>query len=108
MMVTVKANPIVAETKGDRVVCEGQTITLTNDSVGGVWSTASSGRLLLSDNDSGDRTVGRPASVKVTGKKLGTTYVTYAVRDRACQTNATFQVKVISNVPPTIIIGFEK
>ncbi|MBC7553917.1 MAG: Ig-like domain-containing protein, partial [Taibaiella sp.] len=38
--VTVNATPAVATISGSTVVCETATITLTNDSTGGAWSTA--------------------------------------------------------------------
>jgi hypothetical protein len=100
MVVTVKDYPKVAKTTGPNVVCEGASVSLSNDTLGGVWTTGSTSKVSFSSPSANP--------VTVTGVNLGKTYITYTVSDGACETKTTFPIKVISNTPPTIRIGFEK
>jgi hypothetical protein len=101
---TVYEYPDVEEITGQPVVCLTQSIELTNPTPtpsDGVWSWTKG-----SDNIS----FSNPAanSITVTGITEGYAYVTYTVSRGICETKRTFKVKVISNTPPTIIIGVER
>jgi hypothetical protein len=98
--VRVKNYPIVGESFGKHIVCIGKTIELSNSVLGGVWSTINTSRVTFIDPSK------NPVTLR--GEQLGGTYVTYSVFEGVCETRATYQVKVISDEPPTIKIGFEK
>jgi hypothetical protein len=96
--------PVVAETTGKAVVCQGLTIQLSNPTPNGVWTKNN-------NNVSFDDPNANP--VTVTGVTQGKTFITYTVSNPnydVCQTTKTFRLKVTSNPPspPTIIIGFER
>jgi hypothetical protein len=95
---TVDAYPDVYETTGKPVVCVTQSIELTNQTLGGVWTKSN-------DNITFSNSTANP--VTITGATEGYTYVTYTVYDGICRTTRTFRVKVISNTPPTIKIGIK-
>jgi hypothetical protein len=102
--ITVYDFPVVDETTGPAVVCQGATIQLSNAKSGGVWTANNA-------NVSFDNPNANP--VTVTGVAQGNTFVSYTVSNpdyNACQTTKTFRLKVISNIltPPTVIIGFER
>jgi hypothetical protein len=96
---TVYEYPDVEEITGNKVVCVGKTIQLTNPTLGGEWTKGS-------DNITFDATTANP--VTVTGVTEGYAYVTYTVSSGICETTRTFKVKVIPNTPPIIIIGVER
>jgi hypothetical protein len=95
----VYAYPEPDEITGEKVVCIGKTVQLSNTTAGGVW-THNNANISLSNPDAN--------SVTVTGVTEGKSFVTYSVFNGICQTKKTFRLKVIPNTPPMIIIGFEK
>jgi hypothetical protein len=99
--ITVKDFPTPAEITGEKALCLGSTITLSNATLGGVWTTGNyKPKITIEDANA------NPVVVK--GTATGTTYITYTVSDGVCQTKKTFQLKVVPNEPPTIIIGIER
>ncbi|MDR2409089.1 MAG: FG-GAP-like repeat-containing protein, partial [Bacteroidales bacterium] len=97
--ITVNDYPtVVDEITGNKMVCLGETVQLSNTTSGGVWMHNNS-------NVSLDNPNANP--VTVTGRSLGKSYVTYTVSDinGICQTKRTFQLKIIPNTPPKIYIG---
>jgi hypothetical protein len=102
--VTVKDFPVADETKGRKALCVDSSIELSNSTnLGSVWTA-------VWNANNTNITLENPAPNKVTvkGIKEGQSYVTYTVSDGNCQIKKTFSVKVVPNVPPTIIIGIER
>jgi hypothetical protein len=98
--ITVDSFPEVAEITGEKVLCPENTIYLSNDTLGGVWTKNN-------DNVTFDApTSDNPIAIK--GVTEGNTFVTYTVSNRVCQTKRTYRLKIISNTPPKIIIGIER
>jgi hypothetical protein len=86
-------------TTGPNKVCMGDTVTLTN-SADGIWS--------ISDPSTGALIDPELHSVKVKGLNKGDVYISYKVGTGDCQTIMTFLLKVVSSIPPTVIIGVER
>ncbi|MDR0605566.1 MAG: hypothetical protein LBG80_14805 [Bacteroidales bacterium] len=103
VIVTVNPYPVPDETTGDKVICIGQTVQLSNAIPDGVWTHNN-------DNIRLDNPIVNPApaTVEVTGLKVGKSYITYTVSSGICQTKRTFLLKVISNTPPKVFIGIER
>jgi hypothetical protein len=101
MTVHVKDFPDVSDIiTGKKVLCQGETIELSNAFVGGKWR-ANNSNITLSDNEANP--------VMVTGVTVGTTYVSYTVSKGICETTTTISLRVIDGSRvPEIIIGFEK
>jgi hypothetical protein len=99
--ITVYDYPMPAEITGQKSVCLGATITLSNATTGGVWTTATYEPKVTLDNPNAN-------PVTVTGITEGETFVTYAVSAGVCQTKKTFRLKVLPNVVPEIKIGIER
>ncbi|MDR2407743.1 MAG: DUF11 domain-containing protein [Bacteroidales bacterium] len=100
--ITITVNPYPddpAEITGEKVVCIGEEIQLSNDTLGGVW-------MYNNSNISIDNPTANP--VKVKGLSEGRSFITYTVSNGICQTKKTFRLKVIPNTPPKIIIGIER
>jgi hypothetical protein len=97
--ITVDVFPDVEEITGDHAVCVGKTISLTNPTTGGKWTSNNNGVSITNPNVN-------PATVK--GETEGKTFITYTVSNGICETKRTFLLKVISNTPPEIIIGIER
>ena len=94
-VVTVDAVPIVAAISGANNVSHGATITLSDATAGGVWSSASS--TIASVDGSGDVT-GVAAS--------GTTTISYTVTDAlGCAGRATQPITVHTPAPPSHTVG---
>jgi hypothetical protein len=98
--VIVDSFPEVAEITGEKVLCPGNTIHLSNDTLGGEWTKNN-------DNVTFDSpTTDNPVTIR--GETEGTTFITYTVSNRVCQTKRTYLLKIIPNTPPEIIIGIER
>jgi hypothetical protein len=98
--ITVKDFPIVAETTGDKVVCIGKPVQLSNTASNGVWR-FNNANVSFSDPTANP--------ITITGVSAGNTFVSYTVSDGACETTITFRLKVIPiTPPPRIIIGIER
>jgi hypothetical protein len=98
--ITVYDFPDVEETSGKAVICPGEVIVLTNSTLqGGVWK---------KNNDNISFESSTANSVNVKGVTSGKTFVSYTVSNPGCETTKTFRLKVGSNTPPKIIIGFER
>ena len=102
-VVTVGEFPTVADIVATKkVFCIGESITLSDDTLGGVWTSS----------DHGNVTIGTPVgnSVAITSVLDEKVYVTYTVTDSSghCQTNKTILLKVVPATPPEIRIGFEE
>jgi hypothetical protein len=97
--VTVKEFPEVADITGEKVLCPNSTIELSNAASGGVWT-------CNNNNVTFSNTTANP--VTVTGVTEGSTFVSYTVSNGACQTKRTYRLKIVSNTPPTVIIGIER
>ena len=102
-IVTVGEFPTVADIVATKkVFCIGESITLSNDTLGGVWTSSNHGNV----------TIGTPVgnSVTIIGVLDGKVYMTYTVTDSSghCQTNKTILLKVVPATPPDIKIGFEE
>jgi hypothetical protein len=97
--VTVEDFPTVDEITGEKVVCPNNTIQLSNPTPNGVWTKNN-------DNVTFDNTAANP--VTVTGVTEGKTFVTYTISNGICQTKRTYQLKIVSNKTPEIIIGIER
>ncbi len=80
--ITVNIPPSVAAITGTATVCAGSNTTLSNTTVGGVWSSASTN--IATVNVSG----------VVTGVAAGTSVVSYTVTASGCSTTATQTVTV--------------
>jgi gliding motility-associated-like protein len=91
--VTVNSYPTVAATSGTATVCEGSTVTLTNGTPGGVWSTQNN--LIATTNAFG----------LVTGVSAGTTNIDYTVTSNGCASVASFSVTVDAALSVSSIIG---
>jgi hypothetical protein len=87
------------EITGKNVVCINEVLQLTNQTTGGIWS-VSNNNITITDPNANP--------VTITGVAEGQSFVTYTIGTGNCQTKRTFRVKVISNTPPTIIIGIER
>jgi len=82
-------------------VCDNGYITLSNATLGGIWSLSNNNAEIDGDDDD--------MPVKINGKYIGKVYVTYTVGTGTCQSKATYLLKVIDgSTAPTIIIGFER
>jgi hypothetical protein len=96
---TVRVNsfPIVNDITGENKVCVGSTVQLSSTTTGGVWS-----------RNNTNATISNPSAnpVTITGVSEGNTYITYTVGVGVCQSKKTFPLKVISNTPPQVLIGF--
>jgi hypothetical protein len=104
LTVVVKAFPDLLPTTGSSVFCQDSTLILTNNSIipTGYYSSWRKNNGNIDFLETGEHTV------KVKGLRAGKSYVSYTVTDGFCGTTETYQVKVISNTPPNIKIGFEK
>jgi hypothetical protein len=101
-VITVNEFPVVDDDiMGERAVCKGNTIQLSNAIGGGVWTSNNS-------NVTFNNTTDNP--VTVTGVTEGHTYITYTVSSANgfCQTKKTFSLKIIPNTVPQIHIGIER
>jgi hypothetical protein len=97
---TVNEYPGVEEITGNKAVCLGKTIQLSNPTLGGVW-TKGSNNITFDDPLTSN-------PITITGVTEGYAYVTYTVSSGICETKRTFKVKIISNTQPTIIIGIKR
>jgi hypothetical protein len=97
--IMVDTFPDADEITGKAVVCINQSIELSNTIPNGVWT--SNNNNVTFDNPAAN-------SVTVTGVTEGKTFVSYTVSNGVCQTKRTHLLKVISNTPPTVIIGIER
>jgi hypothetical protein len=105
--VSVKNFPEVKKTEGKHTVCEGDSVVLSNPSVilpnnTSYWRHNNNGHIEFISP------VNNTGTIKVKGLSKGQSFVSYTVSDGACETRATFRIKVIPDTPPEIIIGFEK
>jgi hypothetical protein len=96
---TVNTFPVVDEITGVDVVCIGETISISNPTPNGIWSTSNPSNVSLSPNAN---------TVTVTGVSTGKSFVTYTVNNGVCQTKRTFQVKILPSTSPDMIIGIER
>lgn len=85
--------PTVAAISGASAVCVGSTITLTDATAGGVWSSSASTSIATIS-----------ASGVVTGVSAGTTTITYSVTTNGCVGTAT-KVITINAIPTVAAIG---
>ncbi len=85
-VVTVVTTPVVAAISGGTSVCEGATITLSDATAGGTWSSSATGTASVSS--SGD----------VTGVSAGTVTIYYAVTN-ACSLVSSSQVVTVNASP---------
>lgn len=100
IIITVKDFPVVPdEITGKKVVCIGDSIKLSHTTLGGVWMHNNKNVSLADPN-------ANPVTVK--GVTKGKSYITYTVSNGICKTKRMFQLKIISNTPPKIIIGVER
>jgi hypothetical protein len=98
--VIVYDEPILnTEITGQKSVCLDSSVTLSNATPGGVWT---------SNNDK--VTISNPTAnpVTVTGVISGHTYITYTLYNGLCEVKQTFLLKVLPATTPTLIIGIEK
>lgn len=85
-IVQVYANPVVSNTQGPNQVCVNNTITLTNTTSGGVWSSSNPG--VATVNSSG----------VITGVSAGTVVINYTVTNsNNCTTIVPFNITVHAN-----------
>ncbi|MDR2407420.1 MAG: Ig-like domain-containing protein [Bacteroidales bacterium] len=98
---TVKDFPLVEEITGDKIVCIGESVQLSNVTPNGVW-THNNANIDISNSTT------NPATVKVTGVSAGKSYVSYTVFDGVCKTTQTFKLKIIPNTPLEIKIGIQR
>ncbi|MEI8075180.1 MAG: T9SS type A sorting domain-containing protein, partial [Bacteroidota bacterium] len=82
--ITVNALPVVAAITGTFNVCAGSNTTLSNTTVGGVWSSASTNIASID------------ASGMVTGLTAGTSLISYNVTSNGCSSTATQTVTILS------------
>ncbi|MEI8075687.1 MAG: LamG-like jellyroll fold domain-containing protein, partial [Bacteroidota bacterium] len=80
--ITVNALPVVAAITGAFNVCAGSNTTLSNTTVGGVWSSASTNIATID------------ASGMVTGIAAGTSVISYTVTTNNCSTTSTQTITV--------------
>jgi hypothetical protein len=99
--ISVNAYPEPDEITGEKVVCIGSTVQLSNTTPNGVWTHNNSNVSIISSTTN-------PATVTLKGETEGKSFITYTVFNGVCQTKMTFRIKVIPNTPPKIIIGFER
>jgi hypothetical protein len=97
--ITVDSFPVVAHITGEKTVCPGNTIQLSNATPNGVW-TSNNNNITFNDPSANP--------VTVTGNSEGKTYITYTVSNGVCQAKNTYLLKIISAISPTVIIGFPK
>ena len=89
VVLTVYPKPVVPAIGGPAAVCAGSTITLTNTTTGGTWSS----------NNTGIATIN--ASGVLTGVAAGTAVITYTVTNaNKCSTSVTKSITV--NALPTV------
>lgn len=91
--VSVSSYPVVANIAGTANVCVGSTVTLTNATAGGAWSSQNSA--VASTNAFG----------LVTGVSAGTTNIDYTVTNGSCATTKSFAITVNSALSVSPIIG---
>jgi uncharacterized protein YjdB len=85
-IVSVYANPIVNNIQGPNQVCVNSTITLTNNTSGGTWSSSNTGVASINTNG------------VVTGVSAGNVTISYTVTNsNGCSTIVTFNITVYSN-----------
>jgi hypothetical protein len=97
---TVNEFPLVPnETTGDKVVCLGNSVQLSNATSGGTWMTNNTNVYLTDPNAN---------PVTVTGVTVGKSYVTYTVSSGICQTKRTFLLNIRPNTPLKMMIGIER
>jgi uncharacterized protein YjdB len=93
-----KVNPITAVRN---VVCENEIIQLTGSPVGGSWKISNSNNIQINGS-----TANNPVNIQ--GKTPGKSFISYTVGSGTCKSTATFLLKIISNTPPQIRMGFER
>jgi hypothetical protein len=98
--VVVYDEPVLnTDITGDNTVCkQGNSITLSNATPGGVWTC---NKYLTLSNPTAN-------SVTVTGALEGKGFVTYTVFNGVCEIKKTFHVKVVPNTTPDVSIGIER
>ncbi|MDP2335268.1 MAG: SdrD B-like domain-containing protein [Bacteroidota bacterium] len=92
--ITVSALPAIAVITGTTTICVGSTTQLADATAGGTWSSGSEGVATISAGSA----MSGPGGL-VTGISVGTTIITYTVRDVAGCTNSVTQTVTVSGIP---------
>jgi hypothetical protein len=105
LSIIVTAFPDPEEITGDKVVCEGKEVVLSNTTPGGVWTHNNDNISIITQTNAPDK-----ATVTLKGEKVGKSFVTYTVANGngLCKSKRTFRLKIIDNTLPKVIIGIKR
>ncbi|MBP6458576.1 MAG: gliding motility-associated C-terminal domain-containing protein [Crocinitomicaceae bacterium] len=92
-LITVNAFPLVAAITGTNTVCVGSTSQLSNNTIGGAWSSATVGVATVN------------AFGLVTGVSAGTSIISYTLTQNSCPTVVNYTVTVNSALIVSSITG---
>lgn len=92
-VVTINYSPVVAPITGTTTICSAGTVTLSDVTTGGVWSSSNTGVATIS------------AGGVVTAVSAGTTTISYAVTTSGCTTTVTTTLTVLAPPAATTVSG---
>jgi uncharacterized protein YjdB len=95
---TFPAMPVITAAKN--AVCISAEVKLSGAPAGGVWKLSNDNVQINGSSTSNP--------VVIQGNKEGKTYISYTVGTGACQSTATFLVKIVPTTQPKMMIGFER